>query len=113
MAECKLNCLPVVECEKCVQTKCIFEGESCALSYNGDQAVFDDEDEEFVFTNSNQWFEDVFVDGLNEREDMQYGYMSVMQRQLDSAMVRLEDAVRQSLDYEDEDGQKNKTVEKK
>jgi hypothetical protein len=28
-------------------------------------------------------------------------------------MVRLEDAVRQSLDYEDEDGQKNKTVEKK
>jgi hypothetical protein len=57
-----------------MQAKRIFEGESCALSYNEDQDWFDDEDEEFVFTNSNQWFEDAFVDGMMEREEMLCGY---------------------------------------
>jgi hypothetical protein len=90
-----------------MQAKRIFEGESCALSYNEDQDWFDDEDEEFVFTNSNQWFEDAFVDGMMEREEMLCGYKKARQRQLDAAVQRLQEAVKESLDKEDY-GQKKK-----
>ena len=105
MAECKLNCSHVVECKKCTQAK-PFEGESCALSYNEDQDWFDDEDEEFVFTNSNQWFEDAFVDIPMEREEMLSGYKKARQRQLDAAVQRLQDAVKESLDKKSMDKRK-------
>ncbi|CAB4019363.1 Hypothetical predicted protein [Paramuricea clavata] len=88
MAECNLNCSPVVKCKKCTQAKRIFEGESCALLYNDDEDWFDDEDEEFVFTDSNQWFENAFESGIKEREDMQWGYLQVKQKQLDGARKR-------------------------
>ena len=89
MAECNLNCSPVVKCKKCTQAKKIFEGESCALSNNEDEDWFDDEDEEFVFNDSNQWFEDAFVAGIKENEEMRRGYLQAHQRQLDAAVERL------------------------
>ena len=61
--------------EKQRELKRLFEGESCALSYNDDQDWFDDEDEEFQFDpeGSNKWFEDAFVAGLKECEMMRRG----------------------------------------
>jgi hypothetical protein len=56
----------------------------CALSYNKDGDWFDDEDEEFVFTDSNKWFEDTLVAGLQERVDMEYGYLWATQRLLEA-----------------------------
>jgi 16S rRNA C967 or C1407 C5-methylase (RsmB/RsmF family) len=104
MAECNLNCSPIVKCKKCTQAKKIFEGESCALSYNEDDDWFDDEDEEFVFNDSNHWFEDAFVEGMKEREEMRWGYLKVRQRQLDAAVERLKNDVKESLELKD--GQK-------
>ena len=37
------------ERERLAEAKRIFEGKSCALSYNDDDEWFDDEDEEFAF----------------------------------------------------------------
>jgi hypothetical protein len=59
--------------EKQLELKRLFEGESCALSYNDDDDWFDDEDEEFEFTGSNKWFEDALSQGLKELEMMQRG----------------------------------------
>ncbi|CAB4034700.1 Hypothetical predicted protein [Paramuricea clavata] len=101
------NCPPVVDCKKWAQAKRIFEGESCVLSYNEDQDWFDDEDEEFQFTESNQWFEDAFVVGLKECEEMQCGHLKVRQRQLDEALERLKDTVKGVFLHEDH-GQKKK-----
>ena len=67
MAECNLNCSPVVNCKKCTQAKCLFEGKSCALLYNDDEQWFDDEDEDFVFDDAHQA-------GLKEQHDMEFGY---------------------------------------
>jgi hypothetical protein len=43
MAECRQNSAE----EKQRELKRLFEGESCALSYNSDDEWFNDEDEEF------------------------------------------------------------------
>jgi hypothetical protein len=48
--------------------KRIFEGECCSLSYNDDQQWFDDEDEEFVFTDTNRWF----VEAADAKGDDEY-----------------------------------------
>jgi hypothetical protein len=42
--------------------------------YNNDEQWFDDEDEDFVFDRSNQWFEDAHQAGLKEQHDMEFGY---------------------------------------
>jgi hypothetical protein len=44
------------------------------LGYNEDDEWFDDEDEEFYFQESNGWFEEAFVAGMRERDEMLYGY---------------------------------------
>ena len=98
MAECNLNCLSVVRCKKCAEAKDIFEGVSCALLYNDDEDWFDDEDEEFLFTGSNEWFENAFQSGMKERENMQQGYLHVKERQLNEAVKKLKEAVNESLD---------------
>jgi hypothetical protein len=65
--------------KECVEKeiKRLFEGECCSLSYNDDDEWFDDEDEEFVFDpkGSNKWFEDALVAGMQEQEEMQWGFM--------------------------------------
>ena len=63
-----------------LKAKRIFEGESCALLYNETQDWFDDEDEQFVFTDSNQWFQDAFIAGMKERDEMLHGYLQARQR---------------------------------
>ena len=74
MAECQLNCTPVVECKKCAQAKCLFEGESCALLYNNDAEWFNDEEFVFNVDGSNRWFEDAHRAALKEQHDMEFGY---------------------------------------
>lgn len=113
MSECQLICSPVVDCKRCAKAKRIFEGECCALAYNEDGEWFDDEDEEFTFANSSGWFENAFVAGLKERDDMLYGFRRAF-------VVLLEENVRESLDYDEEENkneekneEKNKTVQKK
>ncbi|CAB4004479.1 Hypothetical predicted protein [Paramuricea clavata] len=106
MAECNLNCSSVAECKKCLQAKRIFEGESCPLSYNEDDDWFNDEDEEFSFDESNEWFEKAFVAGMKEREEMQTGYRYAKQRQLDEAFQKLQDAVEECLDKENHEQEK-------
>jgi hypothetical protein len=43
------------------------------LAYNDDTDWFDDEDEEFYFGDSS-WFQDAFVAGMKERDEMLNGY---------------------------------------
>ena len=62
------------------EAKSLFEGESCALSYNDDGDWFDDEDEEFVFDGSNMWFEEAFEEGMKEHEIMSRGYLDAKKR---------------------------------
>lgn len=112
MSECDLKCLPDVNCERCKQGKAMFEGESCALLYNEDEDWFNDEDEEFVFMDSNQWFEEALIMGLREREDIQRGYLQVEKSQLNEAVARLVNAVNESL-YAEEYGEKDKNKREK
>jgi hypothetical protein len=74
------------ERERLAEAKLIFEGESCALSYNDDDEWFDDEDEEFAFNVDANicWFEDVFVEGLKERDEMQNTHARMLRRKIDS-----------------------------
>lgn len=74
------------DAKRLVQAKSIFEGESCALSYNDDDEWFDDEDEDFTFTHANIcWFQDAFTAGLKERHKMQHGDDKMLrQRQIDT-----------------------------
>ncbi|CAB3977385.1 Hypothetical predicted protein [Paramuricea clavata] len=67
------------------EAKRIVEGESGTLSYNSDDEWFDDEDEDFDFTNSPGFFEKAWTDGLKERDDMQRGYLDIAQNK-DSQM---------------------------
>jgi hypothetical protein len=48
------------------------------LAYNDDTDWFDDEDEEFYFGHSS-WFQDAFVGGMKERDEMLNGYKKVEQ----------------------------------
>ena len=74
MFECELGCSPD-DCIKCAEAKFVVEGGSCALAYNDDGDWFDDEDEEFSFSeHSEGWFEKALEDGLAERDEMLYGY---------------------------------------
>jgi hypothetical protein len=73
-----LTCAPVVGCKRCSEAKRIVEGECCALAYNDDMDWFDDEDEEFYFGES--WFEEAFVDGMTERNEMLNGYKTLEQK---------------------------------
>ncbi|CAB4010864.1 Hypothetical predicted protein [Paramuricea clavata] len=75
MSECNHNCSSATECERCL--KQIFEGENCALAYNEDDDWFGDEDEEFEFVGNNDWFENAFVEGIQERDEMLYGYQQL------------------------------------
>ena len=77
-SKCQLKCAPVVSCERCEDARRIVEGECCALAYNEDSEWFDDEDEEFCFGDSN-WFQDAFVAGMKERDEMLNGYKTVEQ----------------------------------
>jgi hypothetical protein len=74
------------ERERLADAKRIFEGESCALSYNDDDEWFDDEDEEFAFNVDANicWFEDAFVEGLKERDEMQNTQARMLRRKIDS-----------------------------
>jgi hypothetical protein len=74
--------------------KRIFEGECCTLSYNDDTEWFDEEDEEFVFTDSNKWFEDALNAGIKERDDMLFGYKEAKQREMYDIVLVLSDAIR-------------------
>jgi hypothetical protein len=77
MAECQLKCSPAVQCKLYAQAKRIFEGESCALSYNEGDDWFNDENEEFVFDGSNRWFEDAHRAAVKEQYDMEFGYRRI------------------------------------
>jgi hypothetical protein len=76
MAECNTKGKEIMprknDSNKNEELKRLFEGESCGLAYNSDDDWFDDEDEEFVFdpNGSNQWFEDAWLEGLKEAEEM-------------------------------------------
>ena len=61
--------------KRLVEQKRLFEGECCALSYNDNDAWFDDEDDEFQFDpkGSNKWFEQALEQGLKEQEEMRRG----------------------------------------
>jgi hypothetical protein len=74
------------ERKRLAEAKRIFEGESCALSYNDDDEWFDDEDEEFAFNVDANicWFEDAFVEGLKERYEMQNTHARMLRRKIDS-----------------------------
>jgi predicted HicB family RNase H-like nuclease len=85
----------------------LFEGESCALSYNDEDDWFHDEDEQFVFNGSNKWFEDAFQARMKECEDMRRGYLHAVQRQLDEAVKSLGTAVNKSLDAENIEKKEN------
>jgi hypothetical protein len=74
MAGCKLNCAPVVGCERCGDAKRTVEGECCVLLYNDDMDWFD---EEFWFGNSEDWFRDAVMAGLKERDEMLNGYKKI------------------------------------
>ncbi|CAB3993356.1 Hypothetical predicted protein [Paramuricea clavata] len=103
-------------CDKGKPTQCtkvlkaLFEGESCALLYNED-----DEDEEFCFTEDNKWFEDAWVQGLEEKEEMRSGYRKAAKQQVQLAMEALEEAQKQfdaaQFNFDNFNSQENKTVE--
>ena len=62
---------------RCAEAKCLVEGECCALAYNEDIEWFDDEDEEFYFVENSSWFQDAFVSGMKERDEMLNGYKTM------------------------------------
>ena len=71
---CELACLPD-DCVRCAEARRLVEGETCALSYNEDGDWFDDEDEEFSFEYSTDWFAKALEDGVAERDEMMNGYL--------------------------------------
>jgi hypothetical protein len=91
--QCAENCV----CNKCKEKKEeikeLFEGKACGLAYNDDDDWFNDEDEEFEFTDSNKWFEKAWVDGVKERDEMLNGYKYVAQYEVDAGVKRLKQAM--------------------
>ncbi|CAB4026366.1 Hypothetical predicted protein [Paramuricea clavata] len=70
------------ECPKCTEAKTLFEGENSTLAYNDDDGWFDDEDEDFHFTEGNKWFEDAWEAGLREKEEMRHGWKKALEGHL-------------------------------
>ncbi|CAB3989902.1 Hypothetical predicted protein [Paramuricea clavata] len=71
---CGENCSCGSCTKKWVDAKEIFEGKGTVLLCGDSDDWFDDEDEEFVFTRNNEWFERAWSDGVKERDEMLHGY---------------------------------------